>query len=403
MATAGAETMPPPPPNAANCKNTGSFERWLSDFRKEALAAGITRQTVSRVLDDMTLDPGIISRDRKQSFFSQTFTAFSGRLISGGRIKNGQARLKQYADLFVRVEKEYGVPGPVIAAFWALESDFGAGMGDLSVLRSLATLAYDCRRGEMFRKEFMAALRIIDRGDLQPADMIGSWAGELGQTQFLPTHYFTYAVDFDGDGKRNLMKSVPDVIASTGNFIKSLGWRAGEPWLEEVRVPQTLKWEEADLAIQHPRAKWAEWGVKTISGQPLKKDDLQASLLLPMGRFGPAFLAYPNFQIYPKWNQSLNYCITAAHLATRLDGAPAYNKGSQPIEELTYEQGKELQRMLNKRGFFNGEVDGKIGAGTRAAVKAAQLKLGLPADSYPTPELLERLGGRVSRPRADKN
>jgi len=402
-ATARAETMPPPPPNAANCQNTGSFERWLSEFRKEALASGISRQTVSRVLDDMTLDQGIISRDRKQSFFSQTFTAFSGRLISGGRIKNGQARLKQHADLFARVEKEYGVPGPVIAAFWALESDFGAGMGDLSVLRSLGTLAYDCRRGEMFRKELLAAMKIIDRGDLQPAEMIGSWAGELGQTQFLPSHYFTYAVDYDGDGKRNLMKSVPDVIASTGNFIKSLGWRAGEPWLEEVRVPQTLKWEEADLAIQHPRSKWAEWGVKTIGGQPLKKDDLPASLLLPMGRFGPAFLAYPNFQIYPKWNQSLNYCITAAHLATRLDGAPAYSKGSQPIEELTYEQGKELQRLLNKRGFFNGEVDGKIGAGTRAAVKAAQLKLGLPADSYPTPELLERLGGRVSRPRADNN
>lgn len=402
-ASAHAETMPPPPPNAANCQNTGSFDRWLSEFRKEALASGISRQTVARVLDDMTLDPGIISRDRRQSFFSQTFTAFSGRLISGGRIKNGQARLKQHADLFARVEKEYGVPGAVIAAFWALESDFGAGMGDLSVLRSLGTLAYDCRRGEMFRKELLAAMKIIDRGDLQPAEMIGSWAGELGQTQFLPTHYFTYAVDYDGDGKRNLMKSVPDVIASTGNFIKSLGWRAGEPWLEEVRVPQTLKWEEADLAIQHPRSKWAEWGVKTIGGQPLKKDDLPAALLLPMGRFGPAFLAYPNFQIYPKWNQSLNYCITAAHLATRLDGAPAYNKGSQPIEELTYEQGKELQRLLNKRGFFNGEVDGKIGAGTRAAVKAAQLKLGMPADSYPTPELLERLGGRVSRPRADNN
>jgi lytic murein transglycosylase len=402
-AGAGAETMPPPPPNAANCQNSGSFDRWLSEFRKEALAAGISRQTVSRVLDDMTLDQGIISRDRKQSFFSQTFTAFSGRLISGGRIKNGQARLKQHADLFARVEKEYGVPGPVIAAFWALESDFGAGMGDLSVLRSLGTLAYDCRRGEMFRKELLAAMRIVDRGDLQPAEMIGSWAGELGQTQFLPTHYFTYAVDFDGDGKRNLLKSVPDVIASTGNFIKSLGWRAGEPWLEEVRVPQTLKWEEADLAIQHPRSKWAQWGVKTIGGQPLKNDELPASLLLPMGRFGPAFLAYPNFQIYPKWNQSLNYCITAAHLATRLEGAPAFNKGSQPIEELTYEQGKDLQRMLIKRGFFSGEVDGKIGAGTRAAVKAAQIKLGLPADSYPTPELLERLGGRVSRPRADNN
>ncbi len=201
-AGARAETMPPPPPNAANCQNTGSFDRWLADFRKEALASGISRQDGLRVLDDMTLDPGIISRDRKQSFFSQTFTAFSGRLISGGRIKNGQARLKQHADLFARVEKEYGVPGAVIAAFWALESDFGAGMGDLSVLRSLGTLAYDCRRGEMFRKELLAAMKIVDRGDLQPAEMIGSWAGELGQTQFLPTHYFTYAVDYDGDGKR---------------------------------------------------------------------------------------------------------------------------------------------------------------------------------------------------------
>lgn len=390
-APVAAETMPPPPPAAANCQNTGSFERWLSEFRKEALAEGVSRQTVSRVLDDMTLDQNIIARDRKQSFFAQTFTAFSGRLISGGRIKNGQARLKQHADLFARVEKEYGVPGPVIAAFWALESDFGAGMGDLSVLRSLATLAYDCRRGEMFRKEFMAALRIVDRGDLQPSEMIGSWAGELGQTQFLPSHYLTYAVDFDGDGKRNLLKSVPDVIASTGNFIKSLGWRAGEPWMQEVRVPQNLPWDQADLAIQHPRSKWAEWGVKDINGQALKRDDLPASLLLPMGRFGPAFLAYPNFQIYPKWNQSLNYCITAAHLATRLDGAPAFSKGSGPIEELSFEQSKDLQRLLIKKGLLTGEVDGKIGAGTRAAVKAAQIKLGLPADSYPTPELLDRL------------
>ncbi len=401
---ARAETPPPPPPAAANCQNTQSFERWLSEFRKEALASGISRQTVSRVLDDMTLDQNIIARDRRQSFFSQTFTSFSGKLISGGRIKNGQARLKQYADLFQRVEKEFGVPGPVIAAFWALESDFGAGMGDLSVLRSLGTLAYDCRRGEMFRKELLDAMRIVDRGDLQPSDMIGSWAGELGQTQFLPSHYLKYAVDYDGDGKRNLLKSVPDVIASTGNFIKSLGWRAGEPWMEEVRVPQNLQWDQADLAIQHPRSKWAEWGVKDIHGQPVKRDSLPASLLLPQGRFGPAFLAYSNFQIYPKWNQSLNYCITAAHLATRLDGAPAFSKGSGQIEELSFEQAKELQRLLIRRGFLEGEADGKIGAGTRAAVKAAQIKFGLPADSYPTLELLERLGGRaVRRERADKN
>lgn len=398
LATSASAEAPPPPAAAnANCKNTGSFERWLANFRKDALAAGVSRQTVSRVLDDMTLDPGIIARDRRQSFFSQTFTSFSTKLISTNRIKNGEARLKKHADLFARVEKQYGVPGPVIAAFWALESDYGAGMGDLAVLRSLATLAYDCRRGEFFRNELLDAMRIVDRGDLQPSEMIGSWAGELGQTQFLPSHYFKHAVDYDGDGRRDLLKSVPDVIGSTGAFIKSLGWRAGEPWMEEVRVPRSLKWEEADLAIQHPRAKWAEWGVKKINGEPLQSDALPASLLLPQGRFGPAFLAYPNFQIYPKWNQSLNYCITAAHLATRLAGAPAFQKPGRDVVELSYEQVKELQKLLNARGYDAGEPDGKIGAGTRAAVKAAQLKLGLPADSYPTPELLERLGGSSAR------
>ena len=220
------------------------------------------------------------------------------------------------------------MPGPVIAAFWALESDFGAGMGDLPVLRSLATLAYDCRRPEMFRAELMDALRIIDRGDLTPGEMIGSWAGELGQTQFLPSHYFKHAVDYDGDGRRNLMRSVPDVIASTANFIVFLGWQRGQPWLQEVRVPANLAWDQADLAIQHPRSKWAGWGVTSADGKPLPADALPASLVLPMGRFGPAFLAYENFQIYLKWNQSLNYCITAAHLAARLGGAPPFGRGN---------------------------------------------------------------------------
>ena len=209
------------------------------------------------------------------------------------------------------------MPGPVITAFWALESDFGAGMGDLPVLRSLATLAYDCRRPDMFRGELMDALRIIDRGDLTPGEMIGSWAGELGQTQFLPSHYVKYAVDFDGDGRRNLLRSVPDVIASTANFIVSLGWQRGQPWLQEVKVPAQLPWDQADLTIQHPRSKWASWGVTSADGRSLAADTLPASLVLPMGRFGPAFLAYDNFQIYIKWNQSLNYCITAAHLAAQ--------------------------------------------------------------------------------------
>jgi lytic murein transglycosylase len=386
-----AQHVPPPPAANANCQNTGSFERWLADFRKEAAANGISRATISAALDGMTFDPGVVARDRKQSFFAQSFKSFSAKLISQNRLQNGVAKLKQHRELLAKVEQQYGVPGPVIVAFWALESDFGAGMGDLPVLRSLGTLAYDCRRPEMFRGELMDALRIIDRGDLTPGEMIGSWAGELGQTQFLPSHYFKHAVDYDGDGRRNLMRSVPDVIASSAAFIVFLGWQRGQPWLQEVRAPANLAWDQADLAIQHPRSKWVGWGVTSADGKPLPSDAMPASLVLPMGRFGPAFLAYDNFQVYLKWNQSLNYCLTAAHLATRLAGAPPFGRGNAEVPEWTYPQMKELQQLLARRGFTVGEVDGKLGAATRAGIKAAQMKYGLPADSYPTQELAERL------------
>ena len=378
-------------PNDPNCRNSGSFDAWLAQFRQEARGNGVSSATIAAALDGMTLDPGVIQRDRRQGFFAQTFTAFSGKLITSNRIQNGLGRLKQHRELLARIEAQWGVPGPVIVAFWGLESDFGSMMGNLPVLRSLATLAYDCRRPDLFRAELMEALRIIDRGDLRPEHMIGSWAGELGQTQFLPAHYMQHAVDYDGDGRRDLMQSVPDVLASTANFIAFLGWQRGQPWLEEVRLTRDLPWAEADLAIQHPLEKWAAWGVRTVSGQPLAGNAPAASLLLPMGRHGPAFLAYPNFQVYLKWNQSLNYSITAAHLADRLGGAPPMDKGNGTVPEMSLQQVKDLQTLLVKRGYFSGEVDGKIGAATRAAVKAAQIKLGLPADSYPTPELLARM------------
>jgi lytic murein transglycosylase len=379
------------PAAPADCRNTGSFEVWLDGFRKEAVASGISRATVSAALDGVTLDPGVIARDRKQSFFSQGFLSFSDKLISQGRINNGLTRLKQQRELFARVEQDYGVPGPVIAGLWALESDYGAFMGKMSILRSLATLAYDCRRSEKFRGELMDTLRIIDRGDLRPEEMLGAWAGELGQTQFLASHYVKHAVDYDGDGRRNLIASVPDVIASTANFLAHLGWKRGEPWLQEVRVPSQLPWDQADLAVQHPRSKWAAWGVTLPDGRPLPADPMPASLMLPMGRHGPAFLAYQNFQVYLQWNHSLIYCLTAAYLGTRLNGAPPMHRGSQSIPELSFEDIKELQQLLVRRGYEVGEIDGKLGAASRASVKAVQMKFGLPADSYPTAELIERL------------
>ena len=376
------------------CHNTGpGFEPWLAKFRRDAAAQGITARTIAVALDGMTLDQNIINTDRGQSFFSQSFLSFSDKLATRNRVDSGQRMIQRQGAVFARAEKQYGVPAPVITAFWALESDFGSGMGKKPVLRSLATLAWDCRRGEMFREELLAALKIIDRGDLRPADMIGSWAGELGQTQFLPTHYFNYAVDYDGDGRRDLMRSNADVIGSSANFLAGLGWKRGEPWLEEVRVPQSLAWEQAGLDIQHPRSYWAKAGVTLANGRPLPADAMPGSLLLLMGRNGPAFMAYPNFQIYLKWNQSLNYATTAAYLANRIGGAPAIARGG-PVAVLETNGLRDLQSLLSRGGFYQGEQDGRLGAATRAAVKQAQIKLGMPADSYPTPDLVDRLRGR---------
>jgi lytic murein transglycosylase len=389
-----AQVAAPPPSNNRNCQTTMPFNRWIEDFKKDAVASGIKPATIQSAIGGMTPDQGIIGRDRKQGFFNQTFLEFYGKLATKAREQNGRAYLQKYAPIFARAEKEYGVPGAVITGFWALESDFGIGMGNLPVLRSLLTLAWDCRRGELFREELKASMKIIERGDLRADEMIGSWAGELGQTQFLPQHYYNYAIDYDNDGRRDLIHSIPDIIGSTANFIKSLGWRAGEPWLEEVRITKDLPWDQADLAVELPRSKWAEWGVTGVTGK-LPADNLNASLLLPMGRNGPAFLAYPNFRVYTSWNQSLTYATTAAHLATRMAGAPYVSRGNgQPVDNLSYEQTKELQIMLQKRGFDVGEPDGKLGAGTRKAVKVVQQKLGFPADSYPTPGLLSAMRGR---------
>ncbi|MEM7749741.1 MAG: lytic murein transglycosylase, partial [Pseudomonadota bacterium] len=272
-----------------NCRNTGSFQKWKADFRNKLIAEGVSKSLIRKVYDPVRFDPAIIKRDRRQSFFSLSFAEFSKRLVSSHRLKAGGRKLKQRAGLFRAAEKKYGVPGPVITAFWALESDFGKGISkQYPVFNSLATLAYDCRRPELFSRELAAALKIVDRGYLPLNRLVGSWAGELGQTQFLPDHYLNHAVDADGDGVRDMMKSDADIIFSTANFIKHLGWRAGEPWLQEVQVPAKMPWREADLAIYHPRSKWAALGVRTRDGKRVQADSVPAALLIPMGRNGPA-------------------------------------------------------------------------------------------------------------------
>jgi lytic murein transglycosylase len=386
------KTAPASAAKTAPCRASGTYEVWLAAFEREASAQGISQRTIAAAAPSLTYDQKIVNIDRGQRVFTQTFLEFSGRMAAAYRIQRGQALIKANAATFARIEQQFGVPAAVIVSFWGLESDFGANMGKYHTLSAIASLAYDCRRSDRFRAQLLDALRLIERGDLTPDDMIGSWAGELGQTQMMPSEYNQYAVDYDGDGKRDLISSVPDVLASTANYLHGLAWKKGEPWLAEVRVPANMPWDQADLSIQLPRSKWASYGVTLADGQPLPADDVPASLLLPMGRSGPAFLAYQNFQVYLQWNNSLVYSTTAAYLATRIAGAPALRRGT-PTPALAFKDVQELQTLLVRAGFDVGKVDGFLGLKTRQAVKAMQLKYGLPADSYPTVELLARMRG----------
>ena len=388
-----AALMVSPATAAPRCQNTGSFDKWVEQFKKDAIAQGVSAKVVAAAAPELTFDESVIKRDSGQGVFQRTFIDFSKRLLGGQRIPNGVAKMKEHAALFARIEQTYGVPAEVITAVWGLESDYGAIFGKFKILPSLATLAYDCRRGEHFRTELVDALRVIQRGDQRIDEMTGNWAGEFGGMQFTPSNYIKYGVDFDGDGRRDLIKSTPDTLASAANYLKSIGWKRGEPWLQEVQVPANLPWQEADLDIQHPRSQWVAWGVKPTHGT-LPKDNLQASMILPMGRNGPAFLAYPNFKVFIDWNSAFVYSTTVAYFATRLAGAPPVSEeGAKNVVPLTTEQMVALQNLLNQQGYNIGEADGKLGGGTRKAVKKAQIKYKLPADSWPTPELLTRMQG----------
>jgi len=385
-AALGAVFLVAAPASAQQCG--GDFDQWLSAMADEARAAGVGERGLAALASART-DKRVIGRDRAQGVFAQTFTEFSGRMVSGYRLKHGAANLKKYASVFQRAEQEFGVPGPVVAAFWALETDFGAVQGDFDTLNALVTLSHDCRRPELFRKQIVPLLTLIDVGAL-PADVKGAWAGEIGQTQILPSDYLEKGRDGDGDGVIDLRGSAPDVILTTANFLHSLGWRPGEPWMEEVRVPAEMDWADTGRENQHPRSHWASAGVTGRDGKPLAADQQPSSLVLPMGRSGPAFLVYPNYDVYLEWNKSFVYTLTAAHLAARLAGQPGYD-ARDPAPGLSIDEMKQLQEKLASRGHDVGKIDGVLGTGTRTAVQKVQAELGMPADGWPTRQLLAAL------------
>ncbi|MEM1377956.1 MAG: lytic murein transglycosylase [Pseudomonadota bacterium] len=362
------------------------FATWRAGMVDEARAAGVG-QTGLNALASARTDSKVLQRDRSQGVFTLDFLTFSQRLISSNRMENGRRNLQRYRSTFDRVVADYGVSPEVITAFWAFETDYGAVQGDFLTLNALATLAHDCRRPELFRPQLLALAKLID-ADVLPPDIRGAWAGEIGQIQVLPEDYLKKGVDGDGDGRIRMKTSAEDAIMTAGNFLSSLGWQANQPWMIEVTVPNDKAWQDIGLGVELPVSEWISRGIKERHGS--LDPNQRASLLMPMGKKGPAFLAFPNFRILLEWNQSLTYVTTVAYFANRIGGAPRYNAGSGH-NGLSGDQMKELQRRLQARGYDVGDVDGILGAGTRAAVRAEQLRLGLPADSWPTPELLRAL------------
>jgi len=367
----------------------GSFSGFVSALKSEAVQSGHDPAQVDAFFRDVKRDKKVLKADRGQGVFQKPFIDFSRRLISQNRIDRGKAMSRKYDAVFDQIEAQYGVSRGVLLAFWAFETDYGGFQGDFNTLNALVTLAHDCRRPELFRPQVFAALSLYQRGDFDPRRTTGAWAGEIGMVQMLPRDILESGTDGDGDGKVNLKTSAPDALMSGAKMLSGLGWRAGEPWLQEVRLPKGLDWSKTGPAHSQSVAEWARQGVTARTGN-LGPSGVQASIILPQGHKGPAFIAYPNFKVYFEWNQSFVYVLTAAYFANRLEGSAVYDAG-KPDAGLNGSQMKQLQKTLQARGHDVGKVDGILGARTRVAVQAEQVRLGLPADSWPTADFLSRL------------
>ncbi len=367
----------------------GDLAAFLQGVKAEAVAQGVPAEAADRALEGAQIDQKVLSRDRAQGVFRQTFLEFSQRTVSQARLDIGRQKMKQYAEVFDRAQNEFGVAPGVITAFWAMETDFGSVQGDFNTRNALVTLSHDCRRPQLFRPQLIALIEMVQHGDLNPATNTGAWAGEIGQVQMLPEDIIAHGVDGDGDGHINVKTSSPDAILTAAKFIQSMGFKPGQPWIQEVTLPENLPWEKSGLGNEIPASQWFSFGVTPRDGNT-QFGDLPAALVLPQGRKGPAFLTYPNFNIYLQWNQSFIYTTSAAYFATRLSGAPPYQKGN-PEQGLDDAGMKALQTKLEALGHDIGKVDGILGSGTRVAVQKEQARLGLPADGWPTQALLSAL------------
>ncbi len=364
-----------------------AFDDWLAAFREEAAVQGISAATLDAALAGVKPVERAIGLDRRQPEFLQSFSDYLGRRVTATQVARGQAALAANEALFDAVEAQYGVPRTVLAAFWGLETQYGRQLGGFSIPASLATLAYDGRRSAFFRSQLLDALRIIDAGHVAAADMKGSWAGAMGQMQFMPSTFLAYALDGDGDGRIDLWQSLPDAFHSAAHYLQRVGWRPGEPIALVVRLPQDFDYRRARVAHRLPLADWAAAGVTAADGGPLPALAGRAAIVLPQGWQGPAFIVFHNFDVVMRWNRSVNYALAVAQLGERLSGGSGVAAAGEPGALSTAELAA-LQQSLNDLGFDTGNPDGLLGPLTQSAIRRYQAAHGLPADGYPAPSVL---------------
>jgi lytic murein transglycosylase len=403
-ASAPSTAPQPPAPSTVNARPTQArtdeaaleqdFSRWVADFRAAARAAGIGEATLRVAFDDVHYLPRVVNLDRAQPEFTRTVWDYVDTAVSPQRVALGQDKLLQVRGEGDAAAARYGVPPSIVVAIWGLESNYGSNYGSIPTIDALATLGFEGRREDWARGQLLAALKILQDGDIDRAHMIGSWAGAMGQTQFLPSNFLAYAVDADGDGRRDIWDSVADVMASTANFLARSGWQSDQPWGVEVRLPWGFDYGRADAQVRQSTARWAAEGIRPTENARLP-EFTDSSILLPAGARGPAFLIGPNFRAILRYNNSTSYALAVGLLAQRLTGGPEVQAPwPRDLQALTRSQLLELQIALNQRGFDSGRPDGMLGPATRDAIRRYQRSVDLPADGYPDQDLLQRLKQR---------
>ena len=368
-----------------------TFAEWREQLRAEAFSLGISEETLLAIDDLEAPLERVLELDDAQPEFMQTFTRYLSLRITPLQINRGQALLRQYAVLLEEVRQSYGVQPHYLVSFWAIESNYGRATGGFSVLQALATLAFDPRRADFFRTELLTALKIIDDGHIAVDNMSGSWAGAMGQLQFLPSVFARYGIDGDNDGKIDIWNSLPDIFHSAANFLSQSGWRGDERWGREVLLPSNFDFSLTGTRTRKPLQEWNELGIIQMNGSPIPVANMQASVILPAGAGGPAFLTYANFRATMVYNPSTFYALTVGHLADRYTGGAAIQRMPENEQAMSVADVQALQELLNAAGFDSGDPDGRVGSRTRTAVRAYQQNKELPMDGYASLKLLEAL------------